>query len=748
MKKFLMGISLVICAVVGVILAPGVMANHPLNLIPNPNAWGPTVPGDIYSDMRNSNHGANHPAYFTWLSPEANTAASSMTVNFSQNEANLRLNLAGVVSRIPNQAVRAKYRITDVSGGGPQGNSQGPGSFRVGAGNLIGQERTIVFEPNENQLGRYEYEKVTFQFKPGDPDGAGPLNGFVREGRYNITIWTKLIARFKRSDGSFVHRCVPTEEQVPSLDHHHLCPETGWPLTIDVTINPEPNYDNESLLRLCGSQSPVNGEVVPGGTYRLCARSTNQGPQPTLGVFTLGVRKLTANTANAGIGDLTPAGKRVSVFGNEKIYLSNNSGCSPSGTASPEDCWAWFFQDIPAQDEVNTDFNFRVNNNAPIGSSQCFRPFVRRRAPSGPGSQFHQGNQMCFTVVDPNCPVGSDFAGQLIASQLDRNGDGTINNQDCNNPPVKKYLRVYGNDIMAGGDFGSGCSARDAAAGIRAYSQSQTIASVTDWKGASSQFGAFALGAIDGFFSANMRGPISGAGLPRPPLDLTFGNTTNGTTKVGVNEGGSSGISNCTTDYFALGAATATAGGTIGTVGTSITVPEGSHQAHYYTGNVYIRGNGIVFQDSATGSTWGGSTDTIPSYYLIVKGNIYIDPAVTQLDGVYIAQPLKPGDPGYNAADPKGEIITCANASGPITSLGGCTNKLTVNGSFIARQVRFLRTTGDLLAAQPNEGAGSPNIAEVFNFSPEVYLSPLHPSLRTNLPFTKYDYITSLPPVL
>lgn len=330
-----------------------------------------------------------------------------------------------------------------------------------------------------------------------------------------------------------------------------------------------------------------------------------------------------------------------------------------------------------------------------------------------------------FTVtINDTCP---NIPGQ----QMSVPPDHVLIGGNCY-PATKKYMRIYGNDVSAGGGFGEICEASDPAASIKGYTASQAVGPDTAWLGASSQFGAFALGTINEFFTANMRGPTGATNLPRPPLDLTFGNTKNGTSKVNVNEGGSSGSINCITDYFSL-RDQVQAGNQIGTT----VVPRGVARALYYDNDVYISGSGISFADEGS---WGPQVNSIPSFYLVVRGNIYIDPSVTRLDGVYIAQPRDDGT--------KGEIITCSNIVGVTPGLGGCDNKLTINGAFIARQVRFKRTAGNLAAAGSNEPSTSGQIAEVFNFSPEVYLSPLHPSLRRSQPMTKYDYITSLPPVL
>jgi len=394
------------------------------------------------------------------------------------------------------------------------------------------------------------------------------------------------------------------------------------------------------------------------------------------------------------------------------------SGCgvgAPGGDGAKRWCWKYHRLNRDAGDVSHTksieqEFTFSVAANAPLGQRFCLTSsaYIGNRADGQ-----RDGSRWCFLI---------------------------------DQPAAQTYMRVYGNDVFAGGGFGTICSSINQSASIRGFATSETIGGNTNWKGASSQFGASALGGINGFFTASMRGPTGADNLPRPPLDLTFGNTLNGTSKVtDANQGGNSGISTCLPDYYAEGIAN---GGmellppqTIGTTIVGVNTP--LHDAKYVNGDVYINGTGIRFKD-ADGS-WGNLVDNIPSFHLIVKGNIYIDPEVEQLDGVYVAQPTPPTT--ANGPWTKGEIITCANDQ-KTTPSTGCNKKLTINGAFIARQVRFKRTFGNLAAASATETAANSQAAEVFNFSPEVYLSPLGPGLNRSVPFTKYDYITSLPPVL
>ena len=110
----------------------------------------------------------------------------------------------------------------------------------------------------------------------------------------------------------------------------------------------------------------------------------------------------------------------------------------------------------------------------------------------------------------------------------------------------------------------------------------------------------------------------------------------------------------------------------------------------FVEGDVYIANN---IQYSNTGS-YGNLAD-IPTFKLVVKGNIYIDKSVTRLDGVYIAQPRN--DAGFTG----GTIYTCSTGSTGTQQdftdyYNECQNKLQVNGAFVAQDVKLLRTGNTL----------------------------------------------------
>lgn len=368
------------------------------------------------------------------------------------------------------------------------------------------------------------------------------------------------------------------------------------------------------------------------------------------------------------------------------------------------------------------------------------------RPPGTPDDSFHEFSGLTQATT------GSYTARWLIRwnnqyslTQPVANGQQDQLCTDNYNVGDRPYLRVYGNDVAAGSGFATEDAPclRDNRAAIEAWQKG----GLGTRAGASGQLAVFALGTIDGFFSANLRNNSS---PPRPHNGLTFGNFSGVGTISGW--GGLSGLPFCATDYFGQAAANGiTPLSGLQTINEP-SIPDGEQQAIYVDGNVYITagpdGKGVAYQNTS----WS-SPSAIPSFYLIVRGNIYINPNVTRLDGVYIAQPtVIPGSGGApDTLNPNtGKIVTCSSALGVTPpGIAACNKTLTINGTFIARQVLFQRTLGTLTAALPSEtAADTDNVAEVFKFSPELYLAPLHSSLSKGQPNKQYDYITSLPPIL
>ncbi len=228
-------------------------------------------------------------------------------------------------------------------------------------------------------------------------------------------------------------------------------------------------------------------------------------------------------------------------------------------------------------------------------------------------------------------------------------------------PPAAElpYFRVYGGDAAAGIGFGSSCTPSPSA-GIRAFTNGANNG------GAGAQLAALAAGAIDRFISAQR------SSSPSPPKGLSLSNT-NGT------YGGNLGTTSCVPDYFSLKAGATDidlSSGTLTGTDLSQNPNPGKYRSYLYTQSsassalvitqnsaqrvtgrhvVYVDGNAVITTNLAyQDGSW--DTDTSPSLWLIVKGNIYIKSGVTSIEGVFIAQPEDDGSGG--------KIYTCTNAAG------------------------------------------------------------------------------------
>jgi len=171
----------------------------------------------------------------------------------------------------------------------------------------------------------------------------------------------------------------------------------------------------------------------------------------------------------------------------------------------------------------------------------------------------------------------------------------------------------------------------------------------------------------------------------------------------------------------------------------------------YRTGNVQIKGNVNYANSCATCSY--ANVASIPTYYLIVYGgDIFIDPNVNKLDGIYIALPDTDGNGG--------NIYTCSNGvSGggkpnPNQIATQCDNQpLRVYGSLIAKKINLIRSFKSLVDSKAYECPGvltdavkpctlGSTAAEAVISGPETWLNSAYND------GSGYDVITSLPPIL
>lgn len=230
----------------------------------------------------------------------------------------------------------------------------------------------------------------------------------------------------------------------------------------------------------------------------------------------------------------------------------------------------------------------------------------------------------------------------------------------------------------------------------------------------------------------------TGQGSSLVPAGLAFANGADGDTRANAGlYGGRFRGGDCAPDYFRSASQARQGGQLLSSLpGFPSAGPQrgnidnGTRFVEYIDGDLYVDSD-VRFSDNYANAA------AIPTFTLVVKGNIFIGRDVTHLDGIFIAQPSM-------ADGLKGAIYTCATDSVAPFDMpaltadlhGDCDRPLTINGALSARQVWLLRTAGSLTSGP----------AETINYVPEHWLASLSGEIDSRL--DDYDSITSLPPVL
>ena len=330
--------------------------------------------------------------------------------------------------------------------------------------------------------------------------------------------------------------------------------------------------------------------------------------------------------------------------------------------------------------------------------------------------------------------------------------------QKCIDRPL---VKVYHGGVSAGGRFGSGktistCRDDDLSLGPEPAAIYAHAEEGVD--GSSAEYSVQARGVIDAFYSGFKSGPA-----PMPPNRLTFANSAD---PWGGNFGGEL---RCMPNWWRE---TDQLGDSLPDTSLDLSSHANSDIKRFYeptggllslgTGGtadlalkavIYVKGDLLITENINNLNQGLSKLNQIKSIYLIVQGNIFIEPNVTQIDAVLIAMPTD-----FNQAT-DGRIFTCYiqgvtnnptvdlhDASAPTSGLahaGQCIHQLTINGALVARQIRLGRVT----SSDPSSPAfinDSYPVSEIINLLPEYYVgTPLLPAHSEW--FYNSDSITILP---
>lgn len=324
-----------------------------------------------------------------------------------------------------------------------------------------------------------------------------------------------------------------------------------------------------------------------------------------------------------------------------------------------------------------------------------------------------------------------------------------------NRVAAKPYFKVYESDVSIGDEFGT-------ADGIIACAPGNTIGGAsgngyafarnTPYSGASVEFALLATNELNGLYSGGLTNPSS-------YTNFTFANTA-GTYGGNFGSAGRGCVANYwreavgesfnSTNNYAINSAS-------GSLSRVFVQPNGGNTAVRIRGSgnirgrqaIYVNGDALIDANIISSSTTWSSPDEIPITYIIARGNIYIDPSVSQIDALLVALPEDANSDGV-ADNNTGAFFSCrATPSYSASNYPGynaCNNKLVINGAIVANEVHFGRTPGTLSQSAANEGPASANIAEVIYMSPEYFIGtpPQDP-----IPGSQFstDSASVLPPV-
>jgi hypothetical protein len=323
-------------------------------------------------------------------------------------------------------------------------------------------------------------------------------------------------------------------------------------------------------------------------------------------------------------------------------------------------------------------------------------------------------------------------------------------------PYDRPYAKFYGNSITTGGEFADKKANCDAASiigpsnggnvnvgGIRTFSY-PFAGYLSSPKGSSVDFGALALGIIQGNSTSNGDPPYgfySDARSVGNPKMLNFANINQpaGVNSLGGYLGGNNPMTrmHCLPDFFESGPKktkpTFLPGDiTINDLNNPPDDQQGVNGQRFYAGNVTINRSTVAASKSTTifvdgdvyiagditYADWSIDANGVPNapfLTIVARGSILVANNVKTITGLFVAQP---------SVDSDGIFATCASGFGEVFDPGftstSCVNQLRIDGSVIAKHIFPLRSNGTLWKAGGNENPNGnySNVSEIFNFAP------------------------------
>ncbi len=391
-------------------------------------------------------------------------------------------------------------------------------------------------------------------------------------------------------------------------------------------------------------------------------------------------------------------------------------------------------------------------------------------------SQTKTYNNLGFTPVDfeasiSNPKLGDRYCGRITVSpylgwqgpsdRVDILGSKTVGDP-CADIVNHPYVRAYGADVSAGSNFvGEDEECNASSKQIKSYTSTHANKS-----GSGAQLAAIAMDTIEQFRTASLR-----SANPKAPNGLSFGNDSSPI-------GHYSGEPLCSTDFYGdTQSEDSTKKNTVSSTTINLSsagsyyagydqtlVTNGTDNNHQLSLNgannfndkkiIYVDGD-VRINSNISYLPFSDPTEA-PAFMLVARGNIYISRNVTRLDGIYVAQQKPDGSGGviFSCAKPGqfSEYNTTEmfdNCGGPGGEGAGTIRQLTVNGAFIAFDIKLHRVHKSVRDSKSDtlEAANVTQASEIFNFSPEMYLSQ-PPFSRESSGDTKFQYYTTLPPVL